>query len=116
MALDASIISEEALVHKLRVLFTSDRADVLETSEQLEEAQDHLSRLRESRKRKFTALGVGDAAVLQKLKNSVFLQSRMNALALKQRLRDKLRQRKFEIEKLERSYRRTVNGKFPLRL
>lgn len=34
----------------------------------------------------------------------------MNALALKQRLRDRLRQRKFELEKLERSYRRTVNG------
>jgi hypothetical protein len=36
----------------------------------------------------------------------------MNACALKARLRDRLRQRKFELERLERSYRITVNGKF----
>jgi len=33
----------------------------------------------------------------------------MNAHALKARLRDRLRQRKFELEKLERSYRNTIN-------
>ena len=33
----------------------------------------------------------------------------MNALALKQRIRDRLRQRKFELEILERAYRKTVN-------
>ena len=34
----------------------------------------------------------------------------MNACALKARIRDHLRQRKFELERLERSYRKTVNG------
>ncbi|KZP21982.1 hypothetical protein FIBSPDRAFT_664022, partial [Athelia psychrophila] len=37
----------------------------------------------------------------------------MNALALKQHLRDRLRQRKFEMECLERSYWRTMNGLSP---
>jgi hypothetical protein len=35
----------------------------------------------------------------------------MNARSLKHRIRDRLRQRKFELEKLERAYRHTVNGK-----
>jgi hypothetical protein len=48
---------------------------------------------------------------LQKLKADIFLQIRMNARALKTRIRDRLRQRKFEIERLERSYRHAVNGK-----
>lgn len=110
MTLDASIASEEAFVKQLQQLLTSERGDVVETSENLQEAKAHLKQLRASRQRKFTKLGIPDTALLNKLKNNAFLRSRMNALALKQRLRDKLRQRKFEIEKLERSYRRTVNG------
>ncbi|KII83461.1 hypothetical protein PLICRDRAFT_84861, partial [Plicaturopsis crispa FD-325 SS-3] len=35
----------------------------------------------------------------------------MNARALKKRIRDRLRQRKFELERLEREYRNTVNEK-----
>ena len=34
----------------------------------------------------------------------------MNAYALKTRIRDRLCQRKFELKRLERSYRKTVNG------
>ncbi|KAG1888481.1 uncharacterized protein F5891DRAFT_987773 [Suillus fuscotomentosus] len=48
-------------------------------------------------------------ADLQQLKKDAYLQVRMNARALKARLHDRLRQRKFELEKLERSYRNTVN-------
>ena len=48
------------------------------------------------------------------LRNDAFLRLRMNALALKQRIRDRLRQRKFEIDKLERSYRRSANGLYLL--
>jgi len=46
-------------------------------------------------------LGVREQADLRKLQHDVFLRLRMNALALKQRLRDRLRQRKFEIKRLE---------------
>ena len=38
----------------------------------------------------------------------------MNARALKIRLREKLRFRKFELDRLERSFRHQVNGKFHL--
>jgi len=34
----------------------------------------------------------------------------MNALALKKRIRDQLRQRKFQHERLERAYRHTSGG------
>jgi len=52
----------------------------------------------------------GEQADLRKLQQNTFLRLRMNALALKHRLRDWLHQRKFEIEKLERSHRHSVNG------
>jgi len=46
---------------------------------------------------------------LAKLMGNAFLKQRMNALALKQRLRERLRHRKFELENVERAYRNTVN-------
>lgn len=61
---------------------------------------------------KRAALGVDERAELSRLSRSKFLQLRMNALALKQRIRDRLRQRKFELDRLERSYRQTVNSKY----
>lgn len=110
LTLDSSIASEKALIVKLQQLYTSDHADVQETFEQLQDSKAHLKQLQASRQHKFSALGVSDQVVLNTLKNNAFLQSCLNALALKQCLRDKLRQCKFEIEKLERSYHCTVNG------
>ena len=60
--------------------------------------------------RKRSALGVNERARLSQLSRSKFLQLRMNARALKQRLRDRLRQRKFELDRLERSYRQTASS------
>ncbi|KAG6904616.1 hypothetical protein DXG01_008617, partial [Tephrocybe rancida] len=57
------------------------------------------------------ALGVADRMRLEKLLNDPFLAARMNALALKQHLHDRLRSRKFELDRLERSFRKQVNGK-----
>ncbi|KAG6912745.1 hypothetical protein DXG01_012471, partial [Tephrocybe rancida] len=54
-------------------------------------------------------LGVADRVRLEKLLNDPFLAARMNALALKQCLRDRLRSRKFELDRLERSFRKQVN-------
>ena len=84
--------------------------DMADLSEQLQDARAHLAHLERGYDRKKNALGIGERANLHKLQQDTFLRLRMNALALKQRLRDRLRQRKFEIEKLERSYRRSVNG------
>ena len=61
-------------------------------------------------RRKEIALGYIERQQLRKLINSPYLRDRMNALALKIRLRDKLRSRKFELERLERTFRKQVNG------
>ncbi|KAJ7635871.1 hypothetical protein B0H17DRAFT_961379, partial [Mycena rosella] len=58
---------------------------------------------------KEAALGVSQRQALHTLATSQYLRLRMNARALKRRLRDCLRSRKFELDKVERSFRRLVN-------
>lgn len=55
-------------------------------------------------------LGVDDTTVVQKLKHAEYYTARMNGKALKERLRAKLRDRKFELDPIERSFRRTRSG------
>ncbi|KAG6834252.1 hypothetical protein H0H93_010868 [Arthromyces matolae] len=55
-------------------------------------------------------LGVDEEQNLKKLVHNKFLQVRVNALALKQRIRTKLCERKFELARLERAYRNTSSG------
>ena len=56
-------------------------------------------------------LGVDDTTVLRKLKHSEYYSAQMNAKALKERLRAKLRDRKFEFDPIERSVGRARSGK-----
>lgn len=95
---------------KLISTTTSTSSDAADISVELEDARAHCTRISESLCRK-TALGVDQHANLMAISKSKFLHLRMNARALKRRIRDKLRQRKFELEKLERAYRHTINGK-----
>ncbi|KAG6821650.1 hypothetical protein H0H92_001640, partial [Tricholoma furcatifolium] len=60
-------------------------------------------------KRKEATLGVDERADLQALVINPYLTTMLNALAVKQRLRDKLRSRKFEMDRVERSFRKQVN-------
>ncbi|KAJ7234330.1 hypothetical protein C8J57DRAFT_1249271 [Mycena rebaudengoi] len=60
-------------------------------------------------KKKRDALGITDLWQLKNLENDKFIGLRMNARALKQRLRDHLRSRKFELDRVERSCRRLLN-------
>ncbi|KAG1849101.1 hypothetical protein C8R48DRAFT_750301 [Suillus tomentosus] len=55
-------------------------------------------------------LGTEDKVNLEKMKKDVYLTVRLNALAVKTRIRDRLRQCKFELERLKRSYRATINA------
>ncbi|KAJ7080149.1 hypothetical protein B0H15DRAFT_953635 [Mycena belliarum] len=71
-------------------------------SEALAKAQSQLSN-------KEAALGVTERQSLNGLGKSQYMQLRMNARALKRRLRDRLRARKFELDRVERSFRRLVN-------
>ncbi|EDR08571.1 uncharacterized protein LACBIDRAFT_296860 [Laccaria bicolor S238N-H82] len=65
-------------------------------------------------KTKKKRLGVKDQDDLRKLMGNKFLQLKLNARALKQRLRDHLRNRKFELERLERAYQQTTSNETKL--
>lgn len=56
-------------------------------------------------------LGVNGNSDLRRLAADQYFNLRMNARALKHRIREKLRARKFELDVVERSYRRKLNGK-----
>ena len=75
----------------------------------LEEAQQQAKGIQNSILSKRSKLSIDGRLNLTKLMDNVFLKNRMNALALKQRIRDRLCQRKFELEILERAYRKTIN-------
>ena len=77
--------------------------------EDLEESKAKLAKLQTSIKNKKIKLSVDGRLNLSKLMGNAFLKQRMNALALKQRLRERLRHRKFELENVERAYRNTMN-------
>jgi hypothetical protein len=89
----------------------NDLTDVGSVVQQLQDARQHVSKMEHGLRQKKSSLGVSEQADLAKLKESSFLRLRMNALALKQRIRDRLRQRKFEMEKFERTYRHGTNRK-----
>ena len=75
----------------------------------LEEAQQQAKGIQNSILSKRSKLSIDGRLNLTKLMDNVFFKNRMNALALKQRIRDRLCQRKFELEILERAYRKTIN-------
>ena len=108
---EASEMQRKTITKLEALLVTSDLTDTANLVQQLQDARQHSSNIEEGLRRKKAVLGVGEQANLVKLKQDLFLRLRMNALALKQRIRDRLRQRKFEIEKFERSYRHGTNHK-----
>ncbi len=75
----------------------------------LEEAHQHAKQVQKSVSSKKSKLSVDGRLNLTKLIGNVFLKNCMNALALKECIRDRLRQCKFELENLERAYRKTIN-------
>jgi hypothetical protein len=115
LALESTLGLQKKTITKLEAtLALGDLDDITELSEQLQDAREHYQNLETGLRRKRAQLGVTEQEDLTRLRNDAFLRLRMNALALKQRVRDRLRHRKFEIERLERSYRHSVNGKSEL--
>ena len=86
-----------------------DGLSAVELSALLEEMQKNIKKGKKAVTNKKGKLSVDGRLNLSKLIGNEFLKSRMNALALKQRLQDRLRNRKFELANLERAYRKTVN-------
>jgi hypothetical protein len=115
LALQKSLESYQKLIRNLESqlltagLHSSDSGN---PALELEDARAQHELISHSLQRKNAALGVSEQAALRKLINSDFLRIRMNAHALKMKLQDRLHQRKFEVELLERSYRHTSNSVF----
>ena len=84
--------------------------DIDDVPQRLADTQASRSHIMEALRRKHHALGIDEREDLANATRSEYIRLRMNARALKQRIRDRLRQRKFEIERLEHVYRQMVNG------
>ncbi|KAG6805496.1 hypothetical protein H0H92_015198, partial [Tricholoma furcatifolium] len=80
-----------------------------ETIQELAALRSNISDITLTINKKSELLGVSDRTRLQKLLTNPFYAARVNAIALKTRLRDRLRSRKFEMERVERSFRKQVN-------
>lgn len=105
--LDATIGTLEA-----RVIRTSRRQDESMDDDviQLQRAQEKRASIAISLRRKSSALGITQRTNLARVVTDDFASLRMNAYLLKQRIRDRLRERKFELHHREQSYRDAVNG------
>ena len=85
--------------------------DVSEVRVILSELKEKCNKLERAYKSKREILGTDGRLRLDRLLGNKFLKVRINALALKKRLRTRLQQRKFELDGLERAYRKTnTNG------
>ncbi|CAK5283719.1 unnamed protein product [Mycena citricolor] len=69
-------------------------------------ANAKLLKLAESVRKQKAIMGVEDKANLSKLVKSKYIQARTNAAAAKTKLRNRLRQRKFELDRVERHFHR----------
>ena len=76
----------------------------------LKDLKEKFEKTEKSMKSKYETLGADSRLNLERLLGNKFLQLRVNALAVKQRLRDRLQQRKFELDGLERAYRKTTTN------
>ncbi|THU82139.1 hypothetical protein K435DRAFT_823279 [Dendrothele bispora CBS 962.96] len=93
----------------LETLMVSDssRSDQRAMAEEdLLKAKGQLRTARQKLAQQERHLGIPERRELKQLVSSPFLTKRMNALSLKIRLRQRLRTRKFELDRLERSYRK----------
>jgi hypothetical protein len=94
----------------------TDLASTVDAERRLEDARTALQHAETKVKAKENVLGVDDRTELRRLTQSIFIATRMNALALKIRLRERLCARKYELDPLERSFRRQKNGASSCRL
>jgi len=98
-------------VEELRERIAVSSHGVQDLTDQLADAVHNSKHLQERYHRKRRALGVDGRLSLQKLEGDQYLYLRINAQILKRRIRDRLHNRKFEMEKVERAYRRSSSGK-----
>lgn len=98
-----------AQISRLEQIVSDPHADdflVAEASNDLPGARKKLQNHRITLGRAERSLGVEEHKSYRHLANSEFIRLRMNARAVKMCLRDRLRSRKFELDRVERSVRR----------
>ncbi|KAK7025348.1 hypothetical protein VNI00_016059 [Paramarasmius palmivorus] len=78
----------------------------LEIQAEIPLREQRLKDAKQKLRTKEMALGLSERQEVGRLVNSPFLKARMNALAVKTRLMERLRQRKFERDRLERTFRK----------
>ena len=98
-------------LHKRIVDISSEAWEVATAELELETALHVLKSAQGRVQKKERALGVAAKEELRKLIKSPFLAKKMNARALKTQIRERLRSRKFELDRLERSYHKQRSGK-----
>lgn len=93
LVLEKTLESHQSTLHELEDRLINGNVDnITAFSLQLNDARARRAKVAETLARRHAALGISECADLQKLKKNVYLQIRMNARALKARLRDRLRQ------------------------
>ena len=111
LALEKTLEAQEASIHDLEMQLHGGRVpDIVKFDLQLTDIRSRRVKTADTLRRRRAALGTEDKVNLEKMKKDIYLTVRLNALAVKTCICDCLRQRKFELERLERSYRATVNG------
>ncbi|KAJ7318477.1 hypothetical protein DFH08DRAFT_971233 [Mycena albidolilacea] len=80
---------------------------LLYAESRVENAEAAWRREQQKLKRLEQQLGVTDATLIEKLRHSDYYAARMNAKVMKDRLCQRLRERKFELDLIERSFRRS---------
>jgi hypothetical protein len=112
--LRTAVKARQTEVAQLRLVFLEavDEGDADADVHQIcyDAAVEALSKAQKKLRDKEAALGVVEHQVLKKLSKSNYIRLRMNTRAILRRMRDRLRSRKFELDRVERSFRRLVNG------
>ncbi|KAK7435870.1 hypothetical protein VKT23_019401 [Stygiomarasmius scandens] len=90
---------------------TAERYQTVTAYEELMKARKARDEARIKLSQKERSLGTSDKIELRKLINDPYITKRLNALAVKTRLRQKLEARKFALTRLERCFRKQRSGK-----
>ncbi|KIJ59349.1 hypothetical protein HYDPIDRAFT_62704, partial [Hydnomerulius pinastri MD-312] len=110
LELEELVAAHSQTISSLEIQLMTGRVDDSTTFNiEVAEARSQLDKLKDTLQRRRAALGVDNRANLARLKTNKYLHIQMNALTLKTRLCNHLHQRKFEQERLERSYRQDLS-------
>ncbi|KAI6154752.1 hypothetical protein BKA82DRAFT_4010519 [Pisolithus tinctorius] len=110
MATQKSLPNYEAKLEVLEKDLLHGVADMRSLNIQIAECHQKVKCFKEALQNQRATLGINGHSNLASIQKSAYLQLHMHALAIKKCIRACLCQRKFELERLEHSYRQTLSG------